>query len=292
MDEECHKETKRVLLVTLFLNVVVVVLKVSFGFLINSLSMIADGLHSLMDSMSNIVGLLGLRISTKPADKDHPYGHEKFETLTTIVIAAFLLLVSFELLESSFVRFIENVAPEITFAAFLVLAVTLFINIFVSDYEHRKGEKYGSRILIADSLHTRSDVFVTLSVMVGFIFIKAGYPIADPILAIIIAVFIAYSGYKIIKSSTVVLCDASVIDEKEIGNIVGRIRGVTGYHKTRTRTVGEDIYVDLHIMTYGDSTVEEGHAVAKKVEKAIKKGYPNVKDVTIHVDPTHEVINP
>ena len=292
MDDISYKETKRVLLVTLFLNVIVVVLKVSVGLLINSLSMIADGLHSLMDSISNIVGIFGLRISKRPADKSHPYGHEKFETLTTIVIAAFLLLVSFELLENSFVRFIENTAPEITFGAFIVLTFTLLVNVFVSDYEHRKGEKHGSRILIADSLHTRSDVFVTISVMVGFIVIKAGYPIADPILAIIIAIFIAYSGYKIIKRSTEVLCDASVIDDEEIGEIAGKIKGVTGYHKIRTRTVGEEIYVDLHIMTYGDSTVKEGHAVAKKVEKAIRKKYPHVKDVTIHVDPTHRVVRP
>ncbi|MBN2518308.1 MAG: cation transporter [Candidatus Altiarchaeota archaeon] len=292
MDEKCYRDTRRVLLVTLFLNVLVVVFKLTFGLLINSLSMIADGIHSIMDSSSNIVGLLGLRASIKPADEDHPYGHAKFETLTTIVIAAFLLLVSFELLENSFSRFIENVAPEITFAAFLVLAFTLFVNVFVSDYERKEGERYGSRILVADSMHTKSDVFVTISVMAGFVFIKAGYPMADPILAVVIAAFIAYNGFRIIRSSTVVLCDASVIDEKEIGNIVKKVRHVTGYHKIRTRSVGEETYMDLHIMIPGDFTVKRGHDVAKRVEKAIRERYPSVRDVTIHVDPTHKVIDP
>jgi cation diffusion facilitator family transporter len=205
MDKESYEGAKRVLWITLFLNVVVVLFKLIFGIMISSLAMIADGLHSLLDGASNVVCLVGLRISAKPADRSHPYGHRKFETLTTIIIAMFLLLASLELLRKSLERFRGAVTPQITMGAFAVLVLTLAVNIFVSYYERKKGEQYGSRVLIADSLHTSSDVWVTISVIIGFVVIKAGYPFVDPVLAIVIAVVIGYSGIGIIRDTTTVL---------------------------------------------------------------------------------------
>lgn len=287
-----YKGTVAVLWITFFLNILVVVFKIVFGLIINSLSMVADGLHSVMDSASNIVCLVGLKVARKPADKNHPYGHKKFETLTTIVIAVFLLITSFELLRSSVSRFVAKTHPQITIASFAVLLGTLFVNAFVAIYERNKGKEYSSRLLIADASHTASDIWVTVSVLMGFVFVELGVYMADPIIAVIIAVVIAVSGFRIIRSTTGVLSDASVIEEEDIAQIVREIIGITGYHKIRTRSAGNDTLVDMHIMVSGKTTVRAGHNLAKRVEAAVKRKYPAVKDITIHVDPTHRVVKP
>ncbi|MFH0977689.1 MAG: cation diffusion facilitator family transporter [Candidatus Woesearchaeota archaeon] len=287
-----YRGVVRVLWITFFLNIVVVVFKIVFGLMINSLSMVADGLHSVMDSASNIICLIGLRIASKPADKDHPYGHRKFETLTTIMIAVFLMIASFELLKSSISRFVSGSAPNITIASFVVLAGTLVINFFVATYERKKASYFQSVLLKADSAHTFSDIWVTISVLFGFIFIKMGFPIADSVIALVIAVVIAFSGFKIIRSTTAVLSDAKALDEQDIAAIVNRTDGITGFHKIRTRSLGNETLLDLHIMVRGNTTVRKGHSIAKVLESALKQKFPHVKDITIHVDPHHKVINP
>ncbi|MFH1510309.1 MAG: cation diffusion facilitator family transporter [Candidatus Woesearchaeota archaeon] len=292
MEKRYYAKARGVLNLTLGLNLFVVVLKLIVGFAVGSLAMIADGFHSLLDSASNIIGLIGLSVASKPADKTHPYGHRKFETLTTIVIAMFLFLTGFEILENALKRLHSGQAPLVTFAAFSVLAGTLLINLFVTYYERRKGVEYSSSILLADSSHTASDVLVTISVLISFVVVKLGYPMADPLIAVAIALVIWFTGFKIIRDTASVLTDSAAIDTSDIAGAVQGIEGITGCHKIRTRSVGDDAFVDMHIMTKPYITVRQGHNLAKKVERVVKKKYPKVKDVTIHVDPTHKVRKP
>jgi cation diffusion facilitator family transporter len=287
-----YKGVRKVLWITLFLNLLVVVFKIIFGLIVNSLAMVADGLHSLMDGVSNIVCLVGLSIARKPADRNHPYGHKKFETMTTIVIALFLLITSVELLESALKRMFAGEVPNISVASFAVLLSTLAVNIFVTVYEKHMGQKYHSQLLVADSMHTRSDVWVTISVIFSFVFVKLGFAFADPVLALVIACLIAYSGFKIIKGTAGILTDSMSIKDNEIRDVVKDIEYVTGVHKIRTRSSGNDTYLDLHIMVNGRRSVHQGHMTAKHVESVLKKRYPYLADITIHVDPTHKVVKP
>ncbi|MDD3934556.1 MAG: cation diffusion facilitator family transporter, partial [Methanoculleus sp.] len=171
---------QRVFIIVLILNLAVALAKAAFGLLAGSVSMVADALHSGFDSFSNIVGIIALYLAGKPPDPEHPYGHGKIETLGTLVIGAMLLLTSAGILFEGYRRLVNPVTPAITPVTVAVMVGTLIINIAVSTYERQKGEEYRSQILIADSLHTRSDVFVSTAVIGGFLAVRLGFPQADP----------------------------------------------------------------------------------------------------------------
>ncbi len=284
-NKERGKGVRGVLIVTLILNLAVALLKIVFGLIANSISMVADGAHSLFDGVSNVVGLVAIKIASKPPDADHPYGHRKYETFATIGIAVLLAITGFGILESALRRLQDPTAPEITILTFSIMIITLLTNIFVSGYEYRKGKELKDEFLIADSYHTRTDIFVSISVILGFIFIKLGYPLFDPIIAMLITVLIGKLGYRIIKEGSRILCDASAIDPNEIKKVVMEVPGVVSCHKIRTRGGDNEIYMDLHIRIDSKLSVEDGHNISHRVESLIKKKVCGVRDITIHIEP-------
>ncbi|MDF2630545.1 MAG: cation diffusion facilitator family transporter, partial [Symbiobacteriaceae bacterium] len=162
---EQMRRVRHILLVILGLNLAVALAKVAYGWLSGSLSMTADGFHSLSDGASNLIGLVGVWIASIPADENHPYGHKKFETFTTVGIAALLLFVGFEVVLGAVQRIGGGAAastPQISAASFVVMLITLAVNIGVYTYEFRVGKKLGSDFLVSDALHTRSDILVSL----------------------------------------------------------------------------------------------------------------------------------
>jgi len=250
------------------------------------MSMTADGFHSLSDGASNIIGLIGISIASKPRDKEHPYGHKKYETFFSLGIVAMLALFSFNLIEESIKRLFHPLTPQIDMRSFVVMIVTLIINLLVMNYEYRKGVALKSDILISDSMHTKADIFTSISVIIALMVIKLGYPAFDPIATIIIALFIAYAGFGIVKQSSKVLCDTAVIvDVKKIVDIVLKIPGVKTCHKIRTRGRPDDIYIDLHVLVNADMHMQEAHKISYTIEEAIKKNIPEVSDVVVHMEP-------
>ncbi|MDH4028440.1 MAG: cation diffusion facilitator family transporter, partial [Nitrospirota bacterium] len=194
-------EIRKVLLYTLILNISVASAKIIYGSLINSVSMFSDGIHSFSDGTSNIVGLIGIWVASRPADETHPYGHRKFETLSTIAIAVLIFMAGIEILRKSYYKLMNPEAIEVTYASFVIMAITLSVNILVMTYESRKGRELKSDFLIADAMHTKTDIFISLSVLVSLIAAKIGYQIIDVIAALVITVFIAIMGLEILKSA-------------------------------------------------------------------------------------------
>ncbi len=190
------QSVRRVLWIVLVLNVGVAVAKLFVGWLVSSISMVADGFHSLTDGASNVVGLIGLSIADRPPDEDHPYGHRKFETLAALIIGALLSLTAWEVLQSLIHRLREGGEPEVTGLAFAVMIVTIVINIGVTTWEHRAARKYKSIILKADAAHTRSDVFASLAVIASLVAARFGYPQLDLIAAMVIIVMIGYAAFR------------------------------------------------------------------------------------------------
>jgi cation diffusion facilitator family transporter len=276
---------KNVLIVILFLNWAVALAKIAFGLITRFTSMTADGFHSLSDGASNIIGLIGITLACRPADKDHPYGHKKYETLFSLGIAALLFFVSYELLSKTVVRFHHPINPEINAGSLIVMLTTTAVNIFVMRYENRQGRLFKSDILISDSMHTKADIFTSLSVIVAIIVIKMGYPILDPIVTVMIALFIAYAAFSIARQSSNVLCDAIILDGKKIENIVLSVKGVRTCHKIRTRGREDDIHVDLHVQVDADMHVDRAHKISYEIEGAIKEAIPGVTDVVVHIEP-------
>ncbi len=275
-----------VLIVVLGLNWAVAAAKMIIGFMTSCQSMIADGFHSLSDGTSNIIGLIGIALSSKPVDQGHPYGHKKYETFFSLGIAALLMLVCFNLLRDGFARLFHPVTPQVDLRSFIVMLVTIAVNILVVKYEYKQGKALRSDLLVADSMHTKADVYTSLSVIVALVGIKLGFPIVDPIATLVIAVFIGYAVIEIIKEASRILCDTvAIIDSDKISEIVMAVKGVKTCHKIRTRGRPDDICVDLHVQVDPEMSIEDAHKVSYVVEASLKKNIPELTDVLVHVEP-------
>lgn len=280
------KRVRNVLLIILFANMLVAVLKISIGSLIKSTSITADGFHSLSDGTSNIIGLIGIWYASKPVDIDHPYGHRKFETLASLFIGGMLCVVGINVAIKAFERFFNSVTPIITLESGIILVATLVINIFVSRLEYKKGKQLNSQILISDSLHTRSDIYVSIGVLATLVCIRFGLPsIIDSVASMVIAIFIFHAAYEILKETCSILVDKAVVDAEEIKEIVTEFSEVKNVHQIRSRGSQNELYVDLHIMIEPNMNIQESHALMHNIENKIKKDLCKNTQVFIHLEP-------
>jgi cation diffusion facilitator family transporter len=275
----------RVLVGVLVLNVLVAAAKLIFGYSTGAVSIISDGFHSLTDSASNVMGLVGLRAARQPPDQDHPYGHRKYETLAAAGIFVFLLLVVIEVVETAFARLGGTGAPQVTIASFLVMIVTLGVNLLVVRYESAQGRRLNSELLLADAAHTRSDVLTSCAVLLSLAAVRLGYPLVDPIGALVIAVFIARTGYAIAMETSGILADRVVLGEDDIRSVVMDVPSVVGCHQIRTRGTRDHTFLDLHIWFSGDTPLHEAHRVSHVVKDRLMQKYPHIADAVIHIEP-------
>lgn len=279
------KQIIRVQVIVLVLNLLVAMAKIIYGTITGSISMEADGFHSLMDGAGTLVGMLGIYMASRPPDESHPYGHGKLEQMAALIIAGLLLITGFEVAEGAINRFLEQTSPQVTQLSFAIMLATMAINLAVTTYEHRKGKELNSEILVADSLHTRSDIFVSLGVIVSLIAVSAGYFVIDVIGGIIIALLIVRAGYKIVKHTSNSLIDASILDTDILCQLALEMEGVEDCHNIRTRGTADMIYVDLHIKVKKDMHIDMAHDIAHKVEDHIKTQVEGVRDVVVHLEP-------
>lgn len=279
---------QRVLLITLWLNIAVVIGKFIAGFLAGSLSVISDAVHSSVDSLNNIVGLVVMKYATAEPDDEHPYGHAKFETLAAFAIAGFLFVTCYQISVSAISRLLhpaEN-PPDISALTIGVMLVTICVNIFVTVYEHREGKRLKSEFLLADAVHTRSDVLVSVSVLLGLWLVKLGYVWLDPVAALGIAVVIAWNGYKIFKATVPVLVDAAPVPAEQIAELVQQVPGVHSAHDIRSRIQGGGMYIEMHLHVQPDIEHDhiKTHDLTEEVERRLEARFGNVI-ATIHVEP-------
>jgi len=279
------RQARKVLIYTLILNWLVALAKLIYGIMTRSASMTADGFHSFADGTNNIVGLIGFYIAGRPVDKTHPYGHEKYETLTALGIGGILLLVAFDIIKNSIQRFSNPVIPDVNMGSYIVMFITVAVNIFVMTYENREGKRLKSDFLISDSYHTRSDILVSCSVIAALFAVKFGIPIFDPIVAGLIAIFIGYSGVEILLQTSKVLSDAAVVPPATIKKIVTDFDDVVNCHNIRTRGRQDNICVDLHIWVKPDMHIDKSHELAHSIEERLKKEIPGVREVITHIEP-------
>lgn len=289
MEINNYKKIKQVLWIILFANFTVSLLKIIIGLSIKSASMTADGFHSFSDGASNIVGIIGISIASKPNDKEHPYGHRKFEVMASMFIGAMLVTMAGKIIFDAFSRFQNIVKPSITTESLIVLILTLLINIFVCTYENKIGKKLNSYILVSDSIHTRSDILVSVGVLFTLIGVKLGLPAwIDPIASLIVSGFIIYSAYEIFKSSTGVLVDQAIVEEEDIKSIVEEFNEVKGVHNIRSRGSENDIHIDMHVMIEPDISVEKSHILSHNIEGKIRERINESAQVILHIEPFYK----
>lgn len=285
-----YREVSRVLVRVLLLNLIVAAAKIVLGAATGAVSVLSDGLHSLTDGASNVVGMVGVRVASRPPDANHPYGHRKFETMAAVGILLFLLLVLIEVLRAAVDRFNSGEVPAITPLTFVVMGVTFAVNVAVVVYERRAGRRLGSEILIADAMHTRSDLLTTITVIAALIGVQAGFPILDPIAAIVVAVFIAHACWEIFMDTSRILSDEIVLPEDEIQAEVAQVLEVLGCHQIRTRGPRDHVFLDLHIWLRPNMSLFEAHTISHVVKDRLMSRFPQIKDAIIHIEPPPETI--
>jgi len=288
-----YQSIRRVLWVVLFLNLAVAVAKLAYGLVSHSAAMEADGFHSLFDGASNIIGLVGMWVASRPADDEHPYGHAKFETFAAALIGVLLVFAGYTVgkgaIDSLFGR---GVPTEVTTVSFVIMLGTLAVNILVTTWERRAGRRLGSEVLVADASHTLSDVMVSVGVIASLVIVKLGWEQADGIVALLVALIILRTAWGILRGVLHTLGDAARLPADDVAAVARSVPGVVGCHAVRTRGPKAQVYVDLHVQVPPGTTVAEGHAVAHEVEKALRIQYGQITDVVVHLEPGGRVAAP
>lgn len=273
------------LLITLLLNILVVILKATIGVWTGSLSLLADTLHSVTDSANNVLGLVTNQLASPHPDRDHPYGHQKYEAVGALGIAAFLGIACFEILKNGVERLLMGGDTVIIseLALWIMLAV-LGINICVAFYERHVGLRLGSKILIADAHHTMSDVWITISVLGGLVGIWLGWHWLDVAMAFPVAILVIKSGWAVLRENLPWLVDEMAIAPEAIHGTVMKVPGVLNCHDIASRgLLGRQVFVDMHLIVE-PRDVEKAHEITERVERALNEKYGPAR-ITIHLEP-------
>lgn len=281
-----HRQAvRRVLVITLLLNILVAILKALVGFWAGSLSLLADALHSVTDSTNNILGLVTNQLASPYPDRDHPYGHQKYEAVGALGIAAFLGIACFEITKNAIERIFLG-GPPITLSAVIlwIMLSVLGINIYVAFYERRVGIQLGSKILIADAHHTMSDVWITICVLAGLLGVWLGWQWLDVAMAFPVSVLVFKSGWDVLRENLPWLVDEMAIAPEAIHGTVMQVPGVLNCHDIASRgLLGRQVFIDMHLIVE-PKNVEAAHRVTEHVEAALAQKYGPTR-VTIHIEP-------
>jgi len=282
-----HRSVVSVLRRVLVLNLVVAFAKIALGYFSGAVSILSDGFHSLADASSNIVALVGVSAAQRPADQNHPYGHRKYETMASVGILMFMLLVLSEVARNAIARLRAPGTPAVLPLGLATMVATLVVNLFVVRYESRAGRRLRSEVLGADAKHTKSDVWTTLAVLVALVGVGLGFPVLDPIAGLVVSGFIGYACWQIAREASGVLADQVVLAEDDIRPVVESVPGVIGCEKIRTRGSADNVFVDLHLWIDGRTPLGQAHALSHVVKDKLMARFPEVVDVVIHIEPPH-----
>ena len=282
-------DVSTVLYRVLLLNLLVAAAKIALGITTGAVSVLSDGFHSLTDTVSNVVAIIGVRAASAPPDDDHPYGHRKFETMASLGILLFLLLVLREVLAAAWERFRSGGQPDITAWTFVVIGATFVVNLGVVFYERRAGRRLNSEVLLADAHHTTSDLLTSATVMAALVGVGFGYAWLDPAAALVVAVFIGYACWEIFGSTSGILADRIALPEDAIRHVVGSVPEVLGSHHIRTRGTADFVFLDLHIWMDPAMPLDRAHALSHEVKDRLMTAFPQIKDAIIHIEPPPKV---
>jgi cation diffusion facilitator family transporter len=284
---DVNTAVRRVLWITLLLNLAVCAVKAAVGAATGSLAVLADALHSLTDGANNVLGLVVTKWSAEPPDREHPYGHQKFEALGALGIAAFLGIACFEVVQAAVERLFAEAPRTVAMdtAAIGLLVLVLGVNVFVALYERRAGRHYNSTLLIADAHHTFGDIWITLGVLAGAIgLLLLGWQWLDVALAVPVAAAVLWSGWKVLRGNLPWLVDAIAIAPESIQQIALSVPGVVDCHEVTSRgLIGRQVFVEMHLITNAKD-VETSHRITEEIEHLLEQRFGPVH-ATIHVEP-------
>ncbi|MBN1667820.1 MAG: cation diffusion facilitator family transporter [Anaerolineales bacterium] len=280
-----YAAVRRVLLAVLVANLAITAIKIVLGLVTGALAVVADGFHSLVDSSSNLIGLAAIRLASRPADEKHPYGYQRYETLGALAIGGLLLAAAWEIVQAVIERFGSGSQPDLSWLTIGLVALTFPVNLMVVILETRAGKRLKSEILLADATHTRTDLYVTASVLASLVGVWLGWPWLDQIVALGVVVMILRAAFHILRKAAGWLADNVGVDPAEIDAIAHSVPGVRYVHRVRSRGTADTIFADLHVKVDPWMSTSQAHAVASEVERRLKKEVPIIKEALVHIEP-------
>lgn len=285
--EERYRSIQRVLLIALGVNLTLAAGKLMLGWMLGSLSVMSDGIHSVLDGAGSVIGLVAIHVAAMPPDPRHPYGHRKFEILATFVLSGLLLLTCWEILGSAITRIARpSTTPEFSWGGLVFLLATLGINFVLSQYETRRGRELESPLLIADAAHSRSDMATTLLAIMGLFTAKLGWPMLDSVAAILIVAVIVRAAYGIIMESVDTVADARRLDPAAIRTVAESVQGVSHAHDIRSHGMANDIHIDLHVRVDKALSARQVFEIERQVVEELKARFPGVTEVSVRHEPS------
>lgn len=285
MKQKKYREIQRVQWIILILNILVCALKLGFGFITNSGAMLADGLHALGDAGNNIAGMIGIYFAYQPEDEKHPYGHRKFETFSTLFISALLVLSSWQLFQLAITRMLHPQPIYVSILSMGAMAVSILMNVFITRFELRKANELISDFLESDAKHTLSDVYISISVFCSLLLTWCGLWWMDIIVTIAVGLLILRTAFEITTAAIDVLCDAKVLEPSEIDEVIQGFSEIVGSEAIRSRGRKDDMHVHMHIRVLEEMELTDAHRLIHELEGALKKRFPGISDVSIHIEP-------
>ncbi len=277
-----YSAVKRILIIEGFVNFIVFLIKLTVGLTTGSLAILGDAIHSLIDVANNIVAWIVMRYSSMPADREHPYGHRKFETLAVFGLAALLAALGFELALRAFQSRDEAIVSQ-AWGLWLMLGV-LAINIVLAAWQRYWAKRLGSDILEADASHTFADVLTTVVVIIGWQLSAAGYPWLDRVCALGVSGLIFYLAYRLFMRAIPVLADEISVDPEPLIEAIINLNGVEGVTRLRSRWIGSSRAVDMVIIVDAELTTKASHHIADEIEHLLEEKF-QIDDITIHIEP-------
>ena len=282
---ERTRAIRRVLLVVLGLNLLVAGAKLGYGLVSGSVGMSADGVQSLLDGLANVVGLVGIAVAARPPDRDHLYGHERYETLASMAIAGLMAIGVVEVVEGAVGQLRSGGRPEVSAASYAILLGSMVTSTGVSWWERRAGQRLRSDLLLADAKHTAADVLVSVAVLVGLLLVRWGLDEADAVVGFLIAVTIAWAAWTIVRQASLVLTDSTMGDPERLLRAILAAPGVVTAHGLRARSSGGRLWVEVHVTVDAGLNVKQAHEVATAVEGCVRETAGAQTQVTVHVEP-------
>lgn len=282
-----YSEVTKILKRILGLNLLVAFLKIGLGLVSGSQSVLSDGVHSLSDGLNNIIGLVGIKLSSKPKDEDHPYGHSKYESIFGFLMGLILFGLGVSLFKESLILYKNPRSFEVSALSIVIMLLTLFINAMVTLYERKKGKLLESQILLSDAHHTLSDIFISTGVLVGLLAMAFGFSTKiDSLISFVVVFFIWYASYEILRDNLNLLLDGRRVETEEIKDFLKAYPKIKSVHQIRSRGIGKSLFIDMHLRVDSEMTIRESHSFEHQLRLAFKEKYGEDTDILIHFEPS------
>lgn len=289
--QQRYKGVRKVTLIGSALDFMLGAAKIAVGGLANSQALIADGVHSFSDLLTDFMVLYAAKHSHKAADEDHPYGHGRIETLATVSLGIVLIIIALGIAYSSIQRLSDpGILLDLSTLALLVALISVISKEWIYRYTIAAARRLRSDMLMANAWHSRSDAFSSIVVVLGIAGVMLGYPYLDAVAAVVVAAMIAKIGSDLVRSSTRELIDTALDPEKikTIQKHIHAVSGVRSVHTLRSRKSAGDAFVDVHIQVDPRLSVSEGHQIGDAVRRRLMNHVDEVTDVTVHIDPEND----